>query len=291
MTRSVFLVLVLVAACGGGTVAVITAVPAEPAASAPAAGKPAAQAPAASAPDVGASAPETAASAPAASPSWAALLMREPWERLSVGGWIRRDHAPCAGREADPGSFAETSFGVPAGGWAPVGNVVAAVSDGRLLIDQAQSGGGWALLSGTLLDHTRPLRVETTIDLQPDPFAWLGITLHAGEGDYREIALHEADGALVVGTWAPCFIRWALAPVALGARAVALEYTPPPAEVCWRYYVDDALVLAERCDDRGAQLDSAPRVGVFAVNLRAESQHGYSGRLRAVVGPITVMEQ
>ena len=287
--RISLVILALLAACGGGTVAVVIATPPQPRASEPAASAPAVQAPAASAPDAAASAPEPAASTPAASPSWAMLLMREPWERLTVGGWIRREqHPPCPDSGADPGSFAETAFGAPAAGWAPVGNVVAGVSDGHLLIDQVQTGGGWALLHSTLLDHTRPLRVETTVDLQPDPGAWLGITLHAGEGDYREIALHEADGALVVGTWAPCFIRWALAPVQPGPRAVALEYTPSPADICWRYYVDDVLVLAERCDDRGAQLDSPPRVGVFAVNLRAESQHGFAGRLRAAVGPITV---
>ena len=275
--RSALAILVLLAACGGGTVAVINAVPAEPAASAPDV-----QAPAASA-------PEPAASAPEASPSWATLLWREPWERLAVGGGIRREQHPrCPESGTDPGSLPETSFGVAADGWVTVGAVDARVSAGHLLIDQVQAGGGWALLHGTLLDHTKPLRVETTIDLQPDPGAWLGITLHAGEGDYREIALHEADGALVVGTWAPCFVRWAVAPVQPGPRAVALEYHPPPGDICWRYYVDGQLVLAERCDDRGAQLAGPPRVGLFAVNLRAESQHGFAGRLRATVGPINV---
>ena len=280
--RASLVILALLAACGGGTVAVITAPPAGPAASAPAASAPDVQAPAASA-------PEPAASTPAASPSWATLLWREPWERLSVGGWVRREQHPrCPESGTDPGSPPEASFGVQPDGWVTVGAVDARVSAGHLLIDQVQTGGGWALLHGTLLDHTRPLRVETTIDLQPDPGAWLGITLHAGEGDYREISIYESGGALTVGAWTPCFVRRDLAPVALGTRAVALEYTPPPAEVCWRYYVDDVLVLTERCDDRGAALDGAPRVGVFAVNALAEHERGYSGHLRAIVGPISV---
>ena len=158
--RISLVILALLAACGGGTVAVVIATPPQPRASEPAASAPAVQAPAASAPDAAASAPEPAASTPAASPSWAMLLMREPWERLTVGGWIRREqHPPCPDSGADPGSFAETAFGAPAAGWAPVGNVVAGVSDGHLLIDQVQTGGGWALLHSTLLDHTRPLRV------------------------------------------------------------------------------------------------------------------------------------
>lgn len=95
--------------------------------------------------------------------------------------------------------------------------------------------------------------------------------------------------SLRLGTWAPCFIRWALADVPAGPRALAIEYTPPPASICWRYYLDAVLVLAERCDDRGAQLDGPPRVGVFAVNLRAEAMH-LTSRLRATVGPLSVWQ-
>ncbi len=225
--------------------------------------------------------------------SFGAVVFAEQWGSLLTGGsrGRRPESNPCAGQETDPGSGDERPRGTKPDRWiADWGAPGATVSDGHLHIDYTTGGvAAWSLLSGALFDRSVPLRAETTIDLQPGPGAWVGITFHAGEGDYRELALYSLDGlTLHAGAWAPCFYRPELAQLQPGSRRVALEYTPPPADVCWRYYVDDALIREERCDDLGAPLVTDPRVGVFVANLWVEGKHMAQGRVRATLGPVVV---
>lgn len=274
------LLLAVLAACGGGAAGPVALVVQQ---ATPAPSAPAVQAPA--------SAAEPAESAPsAAAASWV-QVWREDWPSLRLAGWVSSDTGSCtAGSEADPGTASSFGAWTKPDAWASVGYPSGAATIGQALaIDDTQTVQGWALLSGTTFDHTRGIRLTGVVELQPDGGSWLGLTLHHGEGDYRELSIYEDGGRLRLGTWAPCFIRWALADVPAGPRALAIEYTPPPASICWRYYLDAVLVLAERCDDRGAQLDGPPRVGVFAVNLRAEAMH-LTSRLRETVGPLSVWQ-
>lgn len=175
--------------------------------------------------------------------------------------------------------------------WTPFGTATGQLeaAGGALHIQSYQHGGGYALLSGRIWPVTQPLAVQTWVDLRPDPYAWLGVTLIADESDFRELALYERDGGLYAGVWSPCSIAWGVAAVAPGPRRLRIEYTPPPAVVCWRHYVDGLLVHSERCDAPGAPLANRARVGLYIVNLGAEGPGRVGpGWVRAELGPITL---
>lgn len=225
-----------------------------------------------------------------AAPAWRPVWI-EPWDALHMGGWIRHSLLQCAGGAADtdqaPGSF----FGAPGARWAAFGGVIGTLraADGVLTIDSHQGGAGYALLSWPNWTHLRPVAVEAVIDLQPDSGAWLGLTLIADESDYRELALYEAGGRLKAGVWHPCVVQPDLAHVQPGPRRLRIEYTPPPADICWRHYVDGVLISQEHCDNPGAPLVSPPRVGIYIVNsARGPDGRKSGGYVRATVGPIVV---
>jgi len=262
----------LLAACGGGGVAVV-------AVQTPA-GQPA---PAASAP----AAP--AASSPAS--AWS-VLWGDSWADLAVGGTINPAPITCRDESDPPDSFMGQVAPAQGARWAVFGHpapAAYALAGGRLQVDslQTRSTGGWALIGAQALDATKPLRLQTTIDLHPDPGAWISAPLLADEGDYRQISLRAVGDRIHADLGAPCY--WApLASYAPGPRAVMLEYTPPPADVCWRYYVDGLLLAEERCNHKGAALRNNPRAAVYVVNVGVESGSQEQGRVRATVGPITV---
>jgi hypothetical protein len=162
---------------------------------------------------------------------------------------------------------------------------------GMLTVDSLQSsGGGWAIVNATSLPFDRSVRLRTVVDLQSDPGAWLGLALWDGEADYREVALYWRADGLRVGWWAPCFWR-DLAPVAPGARALQITYTPPPSSVCWQAHVDGALVHSEACTHAGAPLVGNANAGLWVVNLDAEARRLSTGRVRASVGPVVAEQQ
>lgn len=223
-------------------------------------------------------------------PAWQQVWL-EPWDAMHLGGWIRHSVLQCAGGRADPDQLPGSFFGVPGARWAAFGGVngVLRAADGVLTIDSHQGGTGYAVLSWPNWSHLQPVAIETSIDLQPDPGAWLGFALIADESDYRELSVYEADGELRVGVWHPCKVQWDLARVQPGPHHLRMEYTPPPAEVCWRHYVDHELVGEERCDNPGAPLVSPPRVGLYIVNIgRGADGRKLGGYVRATVGPIVV---
>lgn len=276
------LVLILAACGGGGGVTPVVqapahplqpAVPVAPDAPPPVAG-------AASVPPVMALPPDRATL------PWAAVW-REPWYDLVLGGWVRHSALDCAGGAADPDRPPESAFSTGAA-WSVFGGVIGTLQtrDGALHIDSPQHGGGYALLSGRTWPTDRPLAVQATVTLQPDPGAWLGLALIADETDYRELSLYEWDGHIHAGVWHPCTIDWGLGTWSPGPRTLRLEYTPG-ADICWRHYVDGVLVVAERCSVPGAPLINPARVGLYVVNLRAEGQR-IPGLVRATVGPVVV---
>lgn len=214
----------------------------------------------------------------------------EPWAApLALGGWVRHSSLHCNGGVVDPDLAPEGSFA--AGVWSayngPIGNLHAHA--GQLHIDSFQHAGGYALLTTKTWPIDRSLAVQATVDLQPDNGAWIGLTLIADETDYRELALYTdyaTAGRISAGVWHPCLVEWGIGTWQPGPRTLRLEYTPG-APVCWRHYVDGALLSTERCDVPGAPLVNPARVGVYIVNLLAEGQR-MPGRVRATVGPITV---
>jgi hypothetical protein len=276
------LLMLIMAACGGGTapqsaLAPPVATPAPPVAQTPPSAPPAASA----------AYPSQAASAPVDARSWVEIW-REPWdEPLRLGGWVRHSALDCAGGAADPDRPPESAFSTGAA-WSVFGGVIGTLQtrDGALHIDSPQQAGGYALLSDRTWPTDRPLAVQATVTLQPDPGAWLGLALIADESDYRELALYEAGGQIAAGVWHPCLIEWGVATVASGPRTLRLEYTPGEA-VCWRHYIDGQMVSSERCSVPGAPLASPARAGLYVVNLRAEAQR-IPGLVRATVGSVTV---
>lgn len=218
--------------------------------------------------------------------SWAEQW-REPWYDLVLGGRVRHSVLNCAGGVADPDQPPKAVFANGAAWSAPVGVIgTAQTRDGALHIDSPQQAGGYALLSGRTWPTDRPLAVQATVTLQPDPGAWLGLALIADETDYRELALYEVGGRISAGVWHPCKVDWGLGTWSPGPRTLRLEYTPG-ADICWRHYVDGVLVVAERCSVPGAPLINPARVGLYVVNLRAEGQR-IPGLVRATVGPVVV---
>ena len=279
--RSALAILALLAACGGGTVAVVIATPPQPRASEPAASAPAVPAP--------------AASAPASAPEVIATQWRTSWAGAwTVGGTIVQPVITCPASGADPESLEGRAQPGTAADWMTFGDAahalagIAGVTDGRLMLDSLQTRelGGWALLSAARWAPDRPLRLETVIDLTE---GWISAPLIAGEGDYRQLSLRVVEGGVRAELGAPC--HWQLLQTyPPGPRALALEYTPA-ADICWRYYVDGALLAEERCDHLGAPLTGPARAGLYVVSTDVERGRLTSGRVRAVVGPITVMEQ
>lgn len=263
MQRALAIVGCLLAACGGGAVSVMTAPPAAP-------------------PSQAASVPDARAAL-----SWAEQW-REPWYDLVLGGRVRHSVLNCAGGVADPDQPPKAVFANGAAWSAPVGVIgTAQTRDGALHIDSPQQAGGYALLSGRTWPTDRPLAVQATVTLQPDPGAWLGLALIADETDYRELALYEVGGRISAGVWHPCKADWGVAAdLPAGPRTLRLEYTPG-ADICWRHYVDGTLVASERCSVPGAPLINPARVGLYVVNLRAEGQR-IPGLVRATVGPVVV---
>lgn len=239
--------------------------------------------PAPAAPVASAPAPIVVVDLPPASPSWADLW-REDWAAPRLSGWVRHNPPGCAGQLGD-NSILSGPANIPPGAWASIGRVSGVTfASGLLSIDDTQAAGGWALLSEATFDHAKPLRLTGVVDLAPDAGAWLGLTLIQDESDYREIALYESGGSLRVGLWAPCYVQ-DLAAVPSGPRALALTWHPTDG---WAFEVDGVTIHREPIDHAGAALVGRPRVGVYAVNIGAESRRLSSGRLRATVGPLRV---
>lgn len=221
---------------------------------------------------------------PAPAPEWI-TIWEENWTTTTYGGWRRDRPLLCAGKTEDPDVGFESEFLV-GNSWITIGNTDGIISSntGFLIIDSHQYAGGFAIQSANRFDYTRPIRLKTTIDLKNDLGAWLGITFINGESDYRELSLYWRDNKLRVGLWAPCYLR-DIQEITPGNREIILEWLPKEG---WNFYIDGVLVTHEPLENNNAALVGNPAIGVYVVNLEAESRNISEGRVRATVGPIIV---
>lgn len=220
--------------------------------------------------------------APPDTPAWSELW-RESWGATTFLGWTRADQlGPCRGLD-DPGSKPRR-IGPVVGDWTGAPPNGAAMVDGALEIEHEQYAVGWSLISGRTFPLTAPLRVSTTVELTPDAGGWVGLTLHNGEGNYREIGI-VGDGSFVRAiVHAPCYIVQLDPVLPAGPLAISISYDPAAG---WAMHVDGREVYSEPLGYRNNVLAADPVVGLLAVNLIAESQRT-TGWVRATVGPIFV---
>lgn len=228
---------------------------------------------------------------PVVRPEWKPTYTFTWTEDTTFGGWVRHSGLQCNGSIVDPDKELE-GVSSNVADWAFLGDVQGTIGirDGFLHISSYQHTAGFAILSHKTWPTDKPLAITTMVSLEPDSYSWLGFTLIADETDYRELAVYERDGQLKVGVWKPCVVEYDVALVSKNTHTLRLEYTPPPAETCWKHYVDNVLVSEERCDNPGAPLINKARVGIYVVNLLAEGQR-IPGYVRAVVGPVVVEQQ
>jgi len=220
-----------------------------------------------------------------------ALLWEELWSAPKLGGYYRDDNYPgCRGALTDPdvGFSGSVLWG---NDWALINEPLAKSSvsfrDGNMYVDSLQAAMGFAMLSAARFDNTKKLVLETSVLLQHDQGSWLGVTFINGEGDYRELAVYW-DGAVRVGIWRPCELtRLPAAVVQDEAITLRLEYRP---NIGWKFYADNVLVHEESIEYLNAALVGPPAVGLYIVNVGAESRQQSSGYVRAVVGPVRVYE-
>jgi len=220
-----------------------------------------------------------------------AELWREDWAAPVIGGYVVQPMITCPTQD-DP-QTGETFAAVAAGAaWAFFGNEakirrdIASSAGGALVVDSTQAGpwSGWAILSAHRFDPGVSLLLEGTIELQPDPGAWISLPLIHGEGDYRQISLREDRGQITADVGAPCYYR-PLATYPPGPRRITLEWRPTEG---WRYSIDGVLLHTEPGAHAGAGLAGPPRVGIYVVNVGVESARLPAGRVRATVGPLRV---
>ena len=241
---------------------------------------------------IGEEAPAPApAPSPAPGPSWN-LSFYDNWSRLNVGGWIRYDHAwgPVPpGSEDDMGMSIHSSFGVPTNGWAPSTTLydTLSVQNDMLHCNSNQTlGQGFFLLSQRRFPKDRPLSAYVTLDLQRDEGSWIGMTLYNGEGNYREIGLTWVGGELRVIIHAPKYVRL-LGTVQPGPRVLNLLYRP---DAGWDCFVDGVNFYHEDIGFKKNQLLADPTLGLFFVNLQVESGTLPSGKVRASLDEVSVLE-
>lgn len=223
-------------------------------------------------------------------PQWKEVYRFEWTASTTFGGWVGHNMLQCDG-PTDPDKRAGGTSG-PVADWAVLGSVVGTlqVKDGLLLINSYQHTNGYALLSHKVWDNTKPMAISTTVKVEADVNAWLGITIIADETDYRELAVYEWNGSMLVGVWKPCTIEHSVGVLTSNTHSIRIEYTPPPSDVCWTHYVDGNIVSTEKCSVLGSPLVGPARVGIYVVNLQAESKN-IPGYVRATVGPIVVEQQ
>jgi len=233
-----------------------------------------------------------AASAPApAAPAWVQAWL-EPWRHPTFAGIVQQPFIDCRGSPDDPGTAEVQAVDRGAdwlyfpSQWQPDAGIVSA-DLGQLVLDslQSQTAGGWAILTAQSFDRGQAWRVESTIDLQPDPGAWISLPLIAGEGSFRQLSVREASGLLAVDMGGPCAYQQLLGGLQPGPVALAVEWRPA---LGWAFVVNGATLYTEPAGYRNNIPAGPMRAGLYVVNVGVEAGARSTGLVRATVDQIKV---
>ena len=166
------------------------------------------------------------------------------------------------------------------------------VRDGKLffhaqpaIAPSGENTDGFALISKATFPRSRPIVVEVELALTKGSLsAFVGVALIAGEGDYRELALHRrGKGQDTIDRVTPLRSN----PLAKRKREVTtvrIDYHPTKG---FSYFVDGLLVGKEALDHAGASFSADPHVGLyFTGNFGVPSAfaEGFVGPVRVWVG-------
>lgn len=217
--------------------------------------------------------------------TWAKELFVEAWDSIiNMGGWYSDIPGPECNNPDLYGGIVYHDLVRNQFKWTPLGAVgTLTTENGKLNIDSTQHAVGWAMVSTAGFDHTKPLRLESTLSLEDDPESWIGLTLMQSGSHYREISFRRTGGQLWVQRYSPCHIT-NIKTISDGTHSIALEWHP---EYGWRYILDGEVILTEDLSERTSPLRNTTYVGIFCVNLDSESRR-VMGKVRASVGKITV---
>lgn len=152
-----------------------------------------------------------------------------------------------------------------------------------------QSTGGFALISRASFPRDRPIVVEAELALtKGSEGAFVGVTLIAGEGDYRELALYRrASGKVLTDTIDRVT---PLQSTVLGRRktevtTMRIEYDPVEG---FRYLANGVLLGTEALDQSGGRFSADPNVGLYFTGnsgVKDAFAEGFVGPLRVWLGP------
>lgn len=136
---------------------------------------------------------------------------------------------------------------------------------------------GFAILSKELFSHTEPISVEAPFHIKEGGFgAFAGLTIIAGEGDYREIAFRKNGNGFNINRVAPCEETTLVSNANLDA-VLRIEYIP---SFGWNYYVDGILVGTEEITVPSVSLSSKAHIGLYFTSI------GLNTFVRGTVGEI-----
>ena len=167
--------------------------------------------------------------------------------------------------------------------------------EGKLLFHAApaigpggQTTDGFALISKASFPRDRRIVVEADVSLtKGSEGAFVGVTLIAGEGDYRELAVYRrSNGKELYDT----IDRVTPLQVTVYARrkthvtTLRIEYDPVDG---FRYFANGQLIGKEALDQSGGRFSADPNVGLYftgASGVKDAFAEGFVGPLRVWVG-------
>lgn len=170
-------------------------------------------------------------------------------------------------------------------------------SEGKLLFhaepatgEGGQTTGGFALISKASFPRNRPIVVEADLSMtKGSEGAFVGVTLIAGEGDYRELALYRrANGKTTTDTIdrVTPLQSTVLANRKTDVTTMRIEYDPVEG---FRYFANGQLLGKEALDHSGGRFSADPNVGLYFTGnsgVKDAFVEGFVGPLRVWVGEV-----
>ena len=213
----------------------------------------------------------------------------ESWQQLDVAGYVFDVPLIITPDHSDPqtgwSNQITGKWGTLAGLDSVTGTASSSwgVADGRLYF-HATDTSGFALISRQTFSRLTPIAVEAdfTITAGTDT-AFAELTLIAGEGDFRGLALYRRGAVIGVDRVAP-LEGTKLAEARPGLNKLRLEYDPMTG---WRYLLNGALIGTEAIDHLGASFAHDPSVGLY---FAADFPKRPGSFVEGSVGPVAVWQ-